>query len=288
MFGRRKKRKQKNIGKTLQIPKVEQEPVKVRFSGHTVSFKLGNAQHIGNRTQQEDSFGFSSLDNPSVLSEKGICAVLADGMGGLSNGREVSQSAVSSMLDYFFRMDFKRPLLPQFRTYVERINQNVCRTYSKDGKAGAGSTFVTAVIFDNILYWCSVGDSRLYLYRQGRMYQMNEDHDYKNRLLGQYIQGTATLEEAMNNPQKDALTSYLGSRCLDEIDGNRRGFFLQNQDRIVLVSDGIYNALSDKEMADRMEREPQDACQRLIQDVLDKRISGQDNMTVMIVSYSGE
>ena len=76
MFGRKKKKKASRIGRTVEIPRESQEPVKVSFPGMEAEFKFGNAQHIGTRKQQEDSFGFSDLSDAELLSRRGICAVL--------------------------------------------------------------------------------------------------------------------------------------------------------------------------------------------------------------------
>jgi serine/threonine protein phosphatase PrpC len=58
----------------------------------------GNAQWIGRRAEQQDAFGFAGFDQAYFLAHAGVLAVLADGMGGMSNGREASRSAVQCML----------------------------------------------------------------------------------------------------------------------------------------------------------------------------------------------
>lgn len=289
MFGRKKKKKTEkelgDIGRTIEIPISSQEPVSVSFNGLEVQLKFGNAQHIGRRKTQEDSFGFSSLMEEDI-SARGLFAVLADGMGGLRNGRQISQFVVTEALSYFSSLDYSLPVCSQLEAFVKGINVQVYDVYGSRGKAGAGSTFVAALLRGNSLYWCTTGDSRLYLYRNERLYQLNEDHDYKNRLLDNYIHGSGNLQTAFSDPQKDALSSYIGCPPPADTDTNRRPFKLLNGDRILLATDGIYNALPDDAMARRMKEEPQAACDRLIQDVLDRNISGQDNMTVMAVSYN--
>lgn len=286
MFGRKKKRKGQNVGKTMEIPRESQKPVLVKFSGMEAEFKFGNAQHIGNRSRQEDSFGFSDLSDKQQLAQRGICAVLSDGMGGLSSGREVSELAVSRTLEFFKDLRGEVPVWQQMKEFVSNLCGEVFSLYGRDGKAGAGATLVAAIFYENRLYWCTAGDSRLYLFRGGRLYQLNEDHDYKNRLLSRYIRGEAALEEALGHPQRDALTSYLGCPFMEEIDANHLGFVLQNKDKIFMVTDGIYNALTEEEMTERMRKEPQEACGRMVNDAASKKLSGQDNMTAMAVSYN--
>lgn len=286
MFGRKKKRKAQNVGKTMEIPRESQKPVLVKFSGMEAEFKFGNAQHIGTRSRQEDSFGFSDLSDKQQLAQRGICAVLSDGMGGLSSGREVSELAVSRTLEFFKDLRGEVAVWQQMKEFVSNLCGEVFNLYGRDGKAGAGATLVAAIFYENRLYWCTAGDSRLYLFRGGRLYQLNEDHDYKNRLLSRYIRGEAALEEALGHPQRDALTSYLGCPFMEEIDANHLGFVLQNKDKILMVTDGIYNALTEEEMTERMRKEPQEACGRMVNDAASKKLPGQDNMTAMAVSYN--
>ena len=286
MFGRKKKKKASKIGRTVEIPRESQEPVKVRFPGMEAEFKFGNAQHIGTRKQQEDSFGFSDLSDAELLSRRGICAVLSDGMGGLSSGREVSELTVLRTLEFFKTMSDKEPVCLQMKVFASKLCEQVFDLYGKDGRAGAGATLVAVFIYGNSLYWCTAGDSRLYLFRGGRLYQMNEDHDYKNTLLGRYIRGEGSFEEAVSHPQKDALTSYIGCPLMEETDVSRFGFVLQNGDKILMVTDGVYHALTEEEMAGRMRKDPQEACRRMIMDAVSKNLPGQDNMTAMAVSYN--
>lgn len=286
MFGRRKKKKNRKVGKTIEIPKESQKPVLVQFPGMEAEFRFGNAQHIGTRSRQEDSFGFSDLSDQELLFQRGICAVLSDGMGGLASGREVSELAVARTLDFFKEIHGRVPVWKQMKEFVSDLNDEVFRLHEKDGKAGAGATLVAVIVYENRLYWCTAGDSRLYLFRGGRLYQLNEDHDYKNRLLGRYLRGEGNFEDAVRHPQRDALTSYLGCPFMEEIDANHLGFILQNKDKILMVTDGIYNALTEEEMTERMKRDPQEACGRMVKDAAAKMLPGQDNMTAMAVGYN--
>ncbi|MBS7008434.1 PP2C family protein-serine/threonine phosphatase [Anaerostipes sp.] len=286
MFGRKKKKKNQKVGKTIEIPRESQKPVLVKFPGLEAEFRFGNAQHIGARSRQEDSFGFSDLSDKQLLARAGICAVLADGMGGLSSGRDVSELAVSRTLEFFKQIQGQLPVWQQMKGFISKLSDEIFSMYGRDGKAGAGATLAAAIFYENRLYWCTAGDSRLYLFRGGRLYQLNEDHNYKNRLLGRFIRGEASFEEAMRHPQKDALTSYLGCPVMEEIDANHHGFILQNKDKILMVTDGIYNTLTEEEMAESMRREPQEACGRMVNTAALKQLPGQDNMTAMAVSYN--
>jgi protein phosphatase len=142
------------------------------------------------------------------------------------------------------------------------------------------------VIYKDKLFWACVGDSRIYLFRNGYLYQLNEDHDYKNKLLKEYIDGFGTLDAAFSDPQRDSLTSYIGNPDMPFIDTNKLSFSLQKGDKVMLCSDGIYNSVSNFELIKRLKDDPQLASERIAQDVLDKKISTQDNLTVMIINFN--
>ena len=285
MFGRRRRRKKK-ITKTVEIPAAFDNLITVDFQGVRIEYQIGNAQHIGSRKRQEDSFGFSDLSDDILLKERGICAVLADGMGGLDLGREVSEQVVRETLEFFRNMNYQVSISEQMILFFQKFSQQIFSRYGRSGKAGAGSTVLMVVLYGGRVYWCAIGDSRLYLWRRNRLYQMNEDHNYKNELMGQYISGEGTLEEAARNPKKDFLTNYIGCPETVRADVSYTGFALQNGDKILMATDGLYYALSQDEIAEKMRKNPQDACTEMIQEAVSRKISGQDNMTAMAVGFN--
>ena len=113
----------------------------------------------------------ASVNQPVIgndITEKGICAVLSDGMGGLTDGRKVSEYTISESLAFFSRLILEEPVWQQMETFVRSMNQQVCEAYAKNGKPGAGATLILLLIHHDRAYWCTVGDSRLYLIRRKR------------------------------------------------------------------------------------------------------------------------
>lgn len=280
-FSKSKKMKTRKHSRSTQ-PGIE---VSIDDKGTKAMLKFGNAQHIGARKNQEDSFGYSNISG-SEISEKGVLAVLADGMGGLSHGKQISDYVVSAAKAMFERLDYSMPFPKQMENIVRKINSEVSESFSKNGKSNAGSTMIVVFIYRTKLYWACVGDSRLYLLREGLLYQINEDHDYYNDMLRQVMYGEMLKEEAMIHEQKDSLTSYIGSESLPYLDYNRRGFALQKNDLLVLCSDGIYNGMSNAELVEHFQDEPQSAVDRLVKDIIKKKLPSQDNMTIMAIQYN--
>lgn len=243
-----------------------------------------NAQSLGGRKQQEDSFGFSSFDQAEVVQQIGLAAVLADGMGGLSHGREASQLAVQSFLRFYSDASMERNIPLVLKQALLFANESVCQFSEEAGlKNQVGSTLIAAVIKDGDLFWVSAGDSRIYLFRDDELIQLTEDHVYANVLNEEVALGRITKEEAENHPQRAALTSFLGLTELEEIDQNVLPFPLKRGDRVLLCSDGVYGFISEEEMKEVLSHYQEHACEELIQKVIEKHHPYQDNVTAILL-----
>lgn len=269
--------KKKKVSRTLRIEASGDSP----FGPIT----LGNAQHQGKRNYQEDSFGFSETSTEAYAS-KGILAVLADGMGGLKNGKAVSSTTVSSLLDWFNKKQNTITSGTDLMNATVEINKAICAAYCSDGKISSGTTIVAALIKSGYLHWLCVGDSRLYIKRGKELHQVNEDHDYLNQLLDSVIEGNMRAEDAFDDRQKDSLAACIGKSDLECFDYSKRGYPLEKGDVIVLCSDGIYNAVTEKEICQYITDDAMDSCNRIIKAVAAKRISNQDNNTIIIMNYN--
>ena len=284
MFWKKKKRED-DIGRTIEIPETQEPPVSIPFPGIEVELRIGNSQHIGKRKKQEDSFGFSEMEDSAYMASHGFCAVLSDGMGGLAEGRTVSEFAVMRSLQFFEQISYQKPVYEQMEQFIYKLNEEVCSTYSAKGKAQAGATLILVILYGDQMFWGAVGDSRIYLLRGKKLYQVNEDQDYRNQLLGEYINGELSLEEAFGDKQGSALASYIGCPSIRKIDRSIRGLFLQDGDKILLMSDGLYRGLTEEEIIKKCNAQPQKLCDRLVQEVLDKKYPSQDNITLLALEY---
>jgi PPM family protein phosphatase len=253
---------------------------------HTIP---GNAQHIGARREQQDDFGFSDLDDCNFISHGGVLAIVADGMGGLAMGRDASRLAKQTMLEEYEAKTPEESIPDALRRALEAANTAVCELSRQAGQEGeVGTTLVAAVIKDHDLHWVSVGDSRIYFYRQGELYQLTTDHDYARELARMAEAGQITWEEAAGDPNRRALTSYLGLPHLIEVDQSSQPVPLKADDRILLCSDGLYGSLTIAEMAEFLETNAQESAELLIEAALTKQKTSQDNLTVAILACERE
>ena len=245
----------------------------------------GNAQHQGARAYQEDSFGYSNLVDSKIVSEKGLLAILSDGMGGLSDGKFVSDFTVQNSIASFGAINPKLNIGNQLQNIALYVNKGICDKYaSTGGMSKAGATVVMAYIFKNRIYWLAAGDSRLYCIRNRKMFQLNEDHDYKNQLFREYLEEGGSIREIEENPQKDSLVSFIGKEGLPAVDIGFKGYKIQPGDVFVLCSDGVYNAMSEDSIKDIiLSCDAQTASDTIVSQIAAMAHPGQDNMTIMVI-----
>ena len=238
---------------------------------------VGTLHNIGKRSGQQDSFRV-------VDCAGGTLAVVADGMGGLSDGDKVSQKIVSTMCADAARIQPGKTenVLCQM---VGHANQEVNRMLGSTRQYKAGSTLLAVLVEKGYMQWIAVGDSRIYLYRGGSLIQVNREHIYEAELLEQAINGRISFANAARDPQANRLSSFIGMGELKHVDICLERIKLQQGDRILLMSDGVFNTLSNAEIASviRHSDDATVAAANLEQRVLQKAAANQDNFTCVIL-----
>lgn len=231
----------------------------------------------GARSGQQDCFFVSPKEENA-----GLLAVVADGMGGLSHGDKVSQAAVSAMAHSFYQVQgTPQQVLIQL---VRQANTAVNHLLGEEGVCQSGSTLTAGLIRDGAFHYLSVGDSRICLYRRGALYQLNREHIYRNELYVNYVNGEETLEGAASHPKAAGLTSFLGMGKLTHMDLPAEPVKICPGDRFLLMSDGVYNALTPEEFSAVLEQEPGRTAQALDKAIRAKEYRNQDNYTAVILN----
>lgn len=201
---------------------------------------------LGNRKSQQDFAGILTYPDR-------ILAVLCDGMGGLRGGERASRTAATMLLEDY---DRKRPVegvMDFLCAEAVHMDARVHGLTTEDGKRlDAGTTMVAAVVgADGRAEWISVGDSRIYLLRKGVLTQLTRDHNYRSYLEDALRKGAITqahYDQEINGRMVEALTSYLGSGNLTQIDCCRTQLQLEPGDQLLMSSDGLYKSLSPQQM----------------------------------------
>lgn len=230
------------------------------------------------RELNEDSGTFIQPEDPEVLASKGLLILVADGMGGHSSGEVASGMAVDVITRVYYedKGDPQAALKKAFR----EANREIHKAAEKDeSKSGMGTTCTALVLQDRTAISAHVGDSRLYLVREGAIYLMTEDH---SAVMEMVKAGLITLEQARHHPDKNVILRAMGSHPDVEVTTWQEPFPVRAGDRFLLCSDGLYDLVEDDEIKQAVESaEPQSACENLIS--LAKQRGGHDNISVGIV-----
>lgn len=255
----------------------------LRING--IRLTLGNAQALGARAEQQDSFAFSMIDSAVAGRQGGVLVLVADGMGGGDRGGEASQAAVGRFLAAFEPGDAAEPMGSALVRALREANEAVLEIAGNSPNGLVGTTLVAAVVVPQGLHWISVGDSRLYLLRNGRLTRVTTDHNVADELTRKVAKGEVSPEVAAADPERNALTSFLGLEELELIDRNLRTFPLRHGDRLLLCSDGLYNGLSAAELVYGLANGASLDPRALVDAVVAKARQSQDNLTALTVDY---
>lgn len=214
-----------------------------------------------------------------IVSEKLRLYGVADGMGGHKGGEVASTSARDDLLR---ELEGKTPSVAALSSAIEEVNRQIYHQQEHDDAlTGMGTTLSVLWMSDNFVYIGHVGDSRVYLLRDGEFKQMTLDHSLVEQLVRE---GVLTEEEAQNHPMRNIITRAIGTDESVEVDvvveERRKG------DLWLACSDGLHGLVDDRQMRDALRQyAPEKAADVLLKAALDA--GGRDNVTLVIV-HDGE
>jgi len=143
-------------------------------------------------------------------------------------------------------------------------------------------------LHDASLYFVSVGDSGLFLRRDGTLRMLNRPHVFANLLDAAVARGNLSPEDAQNHPERESLTSFIGAESLEEIDLSADPIPLAPGDTILLASDGLFKTLSPDEMLASMRGDSQSFPDKLVERAVAQKREHQDNVTVLSVAVESD
>ena len=233
------------------------------------------------RANNEDNFGYDS--------RYGIF-VVCDGMGGQAAGEVASKMGVDILLDYFRNQTPAGEIHPVngqsgsagARSLAEAIqlaNRTIYQAgQEQNGRNGMGSTIVAALVRGNALAIGHVGDSRIYLVRQGAIQQLTQDHSL---VMEQVRRGYITLEQAQKSEMQNIILRALGSE--EAVEADIEDLVAVPGDLLLMTSDGLTRHVQDEEILKIVQQtgDLEQACSRLVQMAKDR--GGDDNITCLLV-----
>jgi protein phosphatase len=198
---------------------------------------------------------------------------VADGMGGAKAGEVAAQVAVDEVGELTAPVS-----ADQIRSAVERANETIRRMASEDpDKSGMGTTLTAATLEDGRLDVVHVGDSRAYLWRDGALRQLTEDHSVVAELVRR---GSLSPEDAEHHPHRNVITRALGAE--PEVAADTVSEYLRDGDVVLLCSDGLSSYVGEDRIADdlRAAGTLDEAARALVERA--NAAGGTDNVTVVL------
>ena len=247
-----------------------------------------------NTSDSESVFGMTDVgmkragneDAFLLLPEKHLY-IVSDGMGGHNAGEVASQTAVDA-LQAFFGSHAIQPIPPESteEIMINAVHEANRQVFEKGRSApeysGMGCTLVVAFIDKSTLHVCHVGDSRVYVIDKKKIIQVSTDHSVVMELVNA---GELTKAEARHSYLKNQLTQALGTSPVVRPEYIQRK--LKKSDTILFCTDGLWDMLSDDEIYTVVKKggTPEETCRKLISKA--NEAGGNDNITVVIATISG-
>lgn len=221
------------------------------------------------RPHNEDAYRIAAAD--------GI-AILADGMGAHSAGEVASEIAVNTAL-VILSQTAGIGARDRLETAVQAAHGGIVEKAAESTRyQGMGTTIVITLLDGQVLHHAHVGDSRLYQWRKGNLVALTRDHSLQQEFIDKQLY---TPEEAREKVARNILTRALGLEGELKVDVGQTP--VQTGDRYLLCSDGLYEMVSDADIAALLSRhkEGRACCEALVE--LANARGGKDNITVILI-----
>ena len=194
----------------------------------------------GQRDTQEDAVASRVFDAANAG-----YVVVADGMGGHAAGEVASDLVIRAWRDSLdAELEGDAPsqtaLIDALPLAAMQANALIANHCEEQGAGfNMGSTLLGVLLLGQRLFWISIGDSPLYLFRNGSLHQINEDHSMAPIIDAQLAEGTLTEAEALAHPDRNQLTSVIMGAAIPKVDCPEEPLDLTPSDILILGSDGL-------------------------------------------------
>jgi serine/threonine protein phosphatase PrpC len=244
------------------------------------------------RKVNEDAFVIADLSADAAaatssgprfnVGSRGILLAVSDGIGGAQAGEVASELALESLREHLDDTCKASDILQSIKCAVEAANRDVVIAAREPSQTGMGATLVAVVVHRALAHIASVGDSRVYLIREGEIRQLTKDQTYVEVLIEL---GVITREKALSSPYRNVILQAMGQR--DTVMVALLRLALRLGDVLLLCSDGLSNKVADDEMRRLVSESAnhEQACARLVE--LANARGGEDNITVVIAEVAG-
>ena len=241
--------------------------------------RIGARTDLGRmRENNEDKFEFFEPEEPELLAVKGCMYAVADGMGGHASGQVASELALKTVFKTYYA-DPDDDVAKSLGSAIRAANSFIYDAATAIAeREGMGTTCTVLVLRNDEMFVGHIGDSRMYLIRDGEMKQVTDDHSW---VAEQVRRGALTEEEARFSPFRNVITRSLGMGPDVEVDTLQDN--VKTDDIFVLCSDGLSGYVTDPEILEiAVGSSPAVAATKLVDRANES--GGGDNVTVVVVA----
>lgn len=242
------------------------------------------------RGDNEDNFAINTVvrniaDNEKNLRGSGVCEPLVcsvfDGMGGESSGEIASKIAADNAVSIYKNLDNRTKDIEEcIAEFVNNSNNTIVNVIGSTESSRGGTTFVTVIFDRGYVFSYSLGDSRMYVYKDNKLEQVTIDHTLA---MKKYKANIYTLEEAKKSSDSHKLTAFLGVDIGEKllVAESYPVFELRKGEKVLLCSDGLYDMCTDDEIEAILSQKSKVTSLRLVEKALE--YGGDDNVTCMVI-----
>lgn len=246
-------------------------------------------QYRGRRENQEDYYAFADAAEYGERSLERLMLVVGDGLGAHAGGSVASYIGVNAFVRAYHEVDGA----PSVKLSHALETANSTLGYITDRMPAVappmGTTMIGVLVTQKWMQWISVGDSPLFLFREGELIRLNEDHSLAPLIQARADRGEITAEEAASHPDRHTLQSALLGMPMALIDAPEQSLPLQSGDIIIGASDGIFT-LTDKALEELLSFGKHTTADKIADAIIFaiRRINyeRQDNTTVGVVKIA--
>jgi len=231
------------------------------------------------REENQDSILLPTAFTPNF---PGALHAVADGMGGHANGGLASSLALQNLLKIVRSSELSSPPAKALQQAAEVVNFEVYKAAQQLGGGKMRTTLSAAYLVGDVLHLLHIGDSRVYLARNGRAACLTSDHT----VVGDLVRSRLIPSERLRtHSSRSVLTRAVGLGLFVQPEITQ--IKLQVGDRVILCSDGVWSVIEDQEFAEQAERvgEAQALAQNLIDLALERETD--DNCSVVAIHLRG-
>lgn len=244
---------------------------------HEINF--GIKSDVGRvRKNNEDYTTFYIPTDPEELKKNGSLFIVADGVGGAAKGEVASRYAADAVLYEYYNSNDLKPAERLARAMQKASHEIFLHSQEHGNFMRMATTMVAALVLQNNLIIAHVGDSRLYLMREGKIKQLTRDHSVVAEMVRN---GAMTEEEARTSKAKNRLTRSIGGEA--EVHVEISGPFPLNLgDRILICSDGLTRYLDGEGLLAAAQKGEVDALAKDLVKYANEH-GGADNVSVILL-----